>query len=75
VSDLSTRAGFEQNYFIRRFKNVMGVTPYAYLRSYRLLKARELMAGGCTVARAAELVGYENASSLSRALAENTTKD
>lgn len=68
VSDLAAQAGFELNYFIRRFRSVMGVTPYAYLRSWRLLKARELLSGGCTVARAAELVGYENASSLSRAL-------
>ena len=68
VSGLAAQAGFELNYFIRRFRGVMGVTPYAYLRSWRLLKARELRAGGCTVVRAAELVGYENASSLSRAL-------
>jgi AraC-like DNA-binding protein len=68
VSGLAAQAGFELNYFIRRFRSVMGVTPYAYLRSWRLLKARELLAGGCTVVRAAELVGYENASSLSRAL-------
>ena len=70
VSALAAQAGFELNYFIRRFKNVMGVTPYAYLRTYRLLRARELISGGCTVARAAELVGYENASSLSRAMHE-----
>ena len=74
VSALSRRAGFEPSYFIRRFKRVMGVTPYAYLRAYRLLKARELLADGCTITRAAELVGYENASSLSRALAENSQR-
>ncbi|MBQ8551340.1 MAG: helix-turn-helix transcriptional regulator [Clostridia bacterium] len=68
VTELASAAGFEVNYFIRRFRSVMGVTPYAYLRSYRLLKARELIAGGMTLAHAADAVGYENASSLSRAM-------
>lgn len=69
TQDLAGRAGFEVNYFIRRFKSVMCTTPYAYLRSYRLLKASEQLFGGATVVQAAEAVGYENASSLSRALA------
>ena len=68
VSVLAERAGFAEHYFIRRFRESMGITPYAYLRSYRLLRAHELIAQGCTAARAAELVGYENASSLSRAM-------
>ena len=68
VKELASRLGFEQNYFIRRFKELTGGTPYAYLRSYRLTRAKELIAGGETIVSAAALVGYENASSLSRAL-------
>lgn len=68
VRELAAKAGFDATYFIRRFREIMGVTPYAYLRSYRLLRAGELIAGGATIAQAAEAVGYENASSLSRAL-------
>ena len=68
VKELAARLGFEQNYFIRRFRELTGGTPYAYLKTYRLEKARELIASGETIARAASLVGYENASSLSRAL-------
>lgn len=68
VKELAKRAGFEENYFIRRFKNALGMTPYAFLRSRRLYKARELIADGMSVTGAAEAVGYENASSLSRAL-------
>ena len=68
VKEMSSRLGFDQNYFIRRFKELTGGTPYAYLNTYRLEKARELIASGETIARAASLVGYENASSLSRAL-------
>ena len=68
VETLAAEAGFEVNYFIRRFRNVVGVTPYSYLRRYRLAKARVLCSAGHTLAEVAEMVGYENPSSLSRAL-------
>ena len=69
VEVLAAKAGFAPNSFIRHFKRVMGQTPYAYLKDYRLLKACELLSEGMTIAQAAEQVGYENGSSLSRALA------
>ncbi len=65
---LADRAGFEKNYFSRRFKKVIGITPYAYLRTCRINRASELISQGETIVRAAAAVGYENASSLSRAL-------
>ena len=68
VGELASRAGFELNYFIRRFKRAMGTTPYAYMRACRLMRAEELLSRGGSVTSAAELVGYENASSLSRAM-------
>ena len=70
IKELSKTVGFEENYFIRRFKNAMGMTPYAFLRSRRLYKARELIAEGMSVTQAAETIGYENVSSLSRALGQ-----
>jgi len=74
IAGLASMAGYDSNYFIRRFKDVMGITPYAYLRAYRLLKAGELIGAGYTFAQAAESVGYENASSLSRALSASRSK-
>ncbi len=68
ISELAGSLHFEENYFIRRFKAVMGQTPYAYLRAYRLMRAEELLLRGCTLAQAAVQVGYENPSSLARAL-------
>lgn len=68
VGELASRAGFELNYFIRRFKRAMGITPYAYMRACRLIRAEELLSRGGSVTSTAELVGYENASSLSRAM-------
>ena len=68
VSMLAAEAGFEVNHFIRRFRKVMGTTPYAYLRDYRLARAVSLTACGATLSEAAAKTGYENASSLSRAI-------
>ncbi len=68
VKLLAQRLGFEQNYFIRRFRELTGTTPYSFLRSYRLSRAKELIASGKTISETTLLVGYENASSLSRAL-------
>ena len=71
VAQLAKDAGFEENYFIRRFRSVMGLTPYAYLRNYRLMQARRFLNSGATMAEAASRVGYETAASLSRALRLN----
>ncbi len=68
VNDLAAMAGFEVHHFIRKFKRIMGITPYAYLRSYRLIKAKELMGNGMSLIAASERVGYDSPSALSRAL-------
>ena len=70
INDIAAEQGFDVSYFIRRFKRVMCVTPYVYLRTYRLMRARELLADGASLERAALEVGYENASSLRRALVD-----
>ncbi len=68
IEEVAGHFGYNVNHFIRRFRSVMGITPYAYLRHYRLSKARALIAGGMAVSEAAERVGYESASGLFRAL-------
>lgn len=70
VKQLAEHSGYELNYFIRRFKNAMGVTPYTYLKNYRLLQAEDLLSQGCSFETTAVTVGYQNASSLSRALSQ-----
>ncbi len=65
---LAAKLGYQTDHFIRRFHAVVGQTPYAYLRRYRLYKASLLLSGGASLAQAAARVGYESASSLSRAL-------
>ena len=68
VTQLADEAGYEQNYFIRRFRSIMHQTPYAYLRNYRLMQARNLLRTGLSMDEAALKVGYESSSSLARAL-------
>ncbi len=68
IAALATEYGFEVSYFIRLFRRTVGQTPYAYLRSYRLMRAAELLSAGMTTMQVAEAVGYENVSSLRRAL-------
>ena len=74
VSELAAAAGFDVHYFIRRFKSIMGMTPYAYLRSYRLIKAAELIESGMSIAETSERVGYESPTALSRALKKDGLK-
>ena len=75
VSDLAADAGFDVHYFIRRFKRVMGMTPYAYLRSYRLIKAKELIGGGLPLTAVSSCVGYESSAALSRALKNDNRRE
>jgi AraC-like DNA-binding protein len=68
VNTLAEAAGFEVHHFIRRFKQTMGMTPFAYLRAYRLIKAKELIDNGMPITKAAAYVGYDSPTALSRAL-------
>ena len=53
------------------FKNVMRTTPHAYLRDYRITLAQSLIKNGVTVAKAAEMVGYQHPISLYNILERN----
>ncbi len=68
AQSLAADANFDVHYFIRRFKQVMAVTPYAYLRSYRLIKAKELIDSGMSIVKTCAFVGYQSPAALSRAL-------
>ncbi len=70
IKELAKRSGYSIDHFIRRFNKVMGMTPYVYLRDYRLKRANKLISHGMTNAKAAEAVGYKNVSSFSRELSK-----
>ena len=70
VADLSSRYGYNAQYFIRLFKKSVGVTPYQYLKDFRMKKACEYLAMGSSVSETAALVGYKDSKTFSNAFRE-----
>lgn len=61
VESLSNRAGMSRSLFACRFKEVTGLTPMAYLRSWRIhLARRALREGDTTVASISFDLGYQS---------------
>jgi AraC-like DNA-binding protein len=61
LSKLAGMAGLAPNYFHRRFKRSLGVTPYEYLLSERLNQARHLLASTrLSIKETADAVGYRD---------------
>lgn len=67
VASLAREAGLSRTGFAERFTARLGVTPMAYVTSWRMQIAREaLVARGLSVVEAAELAGYASESAFSR---------
>ncbi len=67
VAALAREAGLSRTGFAERFSERLGLTPMAYVTSWRMQIAREaLVARGLSVAEAAELSGYASESAFSR---------
>lgn len=59
LAELSLELHFSENYLIRIFREVTGMTPHAYLNAARLRKARLiLISGNITAERVAEECGF-----------------
>lgn len=71
IKDLASSLFLSEDYFIRKFKKAMGVTPYSYLTGLRLSIACSLIAQGVTLSEAAAATGYQYPSSLCHALRKN----
>jgi AraC-like DNA-binding protein len=68
VASLAAEAGVSRALFARRFSEVMGQTPLAYLTECRMDEAEDLLAdGNRTVAQVAKAVGYADAFGFSAA--------
>ena len=74
VEALAEHYGYTTEHFIRRFRKIMKITPGAYIQTFRLLTADQLIQGGMSVTEAALRCGYNNASSLSRALSKHRNR-
>jgi transcriptional regulator GlxA family with amidase domain len=56
-----------ERHLLRLFTEHAGVSPLDYLRSIRLERARQVLEGGTSVTRAAEIAGFRSALQLRRA--------
>lgn len=67
VASLAREAGLSRTGFAGRFADRLGVTPMAYVTSWRMQIAREALAArGLSVTEAAEISGYASESAFSR---------
>ena len=61
IHDLSNIAGLNEQYFIRFFGNVTGISPLDYINRYRIKKAAELLrTTDIKVYEVAEMSGFHN---------------
>jgi AraC-like DNA-binding protein len=66
LAQLSTAAGLSPFHFIRTFRDVVGVTPHAYLNGVRIARARKMLAEGLPPADVALSCGFCDQSHLGR---------
>jgi AraC family transcriptional regulator len=67
ISDLAALVGLSHYHFIRAFKDTVGLTPYQYVLSERIRRARELLSSlDLSLGDVALAVGFSNASDLNR---------
>lgn len=64
---LAEQAGMSRARFAKRFHDVVGTTPLAYLTEWRIGLAKSLLWRGKSLEQAASAVGYSGATTLSRA--------
>ncbi|MDR0548837.1 MAG: AraC family transcriptional regulator [Deltaproteobacteria bacterium] len=71
LEELSKRVGMCRCRLIQAFKEVHGTTPFAYLKNYRLLKAKEmLLTNKVNITDVALAVGYSSLSHFTKAFAQ-----
>jgi AraC-like DNA-binding protein/quercetin dioxygenase-like cupin family protein len=67
LGEMAVIAGLSQFHLARYFKQAFGASPIGYHRALRLKRAADLLAGGASVAEAAEAAGYSDPVALSHA--------
>ncbi|MEA5010461.1 MAG: helix-turn-helix transcriptional regulator [Angelakisella sp.] len=63
INELAIISQYSKFYFLRRFKQQTGITPYEYIITYRLNKSKELlMQSDYSIEAISGLVGFESVS-------------
>ena len=70
VEELSNMSGYNEQYFIRLFKQTVGLTPYQYIIGYRLKKAKKMLQSNLSITQIAKMTGYSDIKSFSRSFKE-----
>jgi AraC-like DNA-binding protein len=70
LDELADVAGLSRYHFARRFRDEVGVPPWAYVRSKRAERARRLLESGAPPAEVAHETGYADQPHLTRDLRE-----
>jgi AraC-like DNA-binding protein len=75
VDSLATAVATSRRTLYRKLSTITGLTPNEAIRSYRLLRATQLLATGYTISEAAYMVGFESPSYFGQCFKEkyNTT--
>jgi transcriptional regulator GlxA family with amidase domain len=66
LEELAQHAGMSRARFAAHFRNVVGITPFDYLTSWRLGIAQTMLRKGNSLKLIAAAVGYTNATALTR---------
>ena len=74
VEEISREARLAKHHFSRVFREVEGVSPWAYVRERRIHRARTLLDGGLPPSEVAYRTGFADQSHLTRAFKEATGK-
>ena len=69
VDDLLGIAGMSRSQFMSEFQSVVGTTPIAYLKTWRMVLARSAILSGDRINQVARRFGYRNSDAFSRAFA------
>lgn len=72
VDEVLRKLPYNQEYFARAFRRYMGLTPQQYQQAQRLERAREALASGLSVKKAAEITGYTDTFYFSRLFKKHT---
>ena len=72
LADIAAAACLSKFHFMRLFKQVHGLSPYQYIQQLRMDKAVQRLTAGESVQQVADMLGYNNANSLSRMFKQRT---
>lgn len=66
LDELAAEAGVDKFRLCRAFRDEVGLPPHAWLNELRVMRAKELLAGGTPTREVAPLVGFYDQSRLNQ---------